>query len=72
MHHTPQPATAPLPEAAHDAASQEHVMDLLHEHVPLTLLADLAELSCEHDAGSQAILRAEGAPDGAWWEPEPR
>lgn len=44
-----------------DAAS---VMDLLAEHVPLTLLADLAVA----EPRSEAILQAEGLPDDAWWE----
>ncbi|RMI14243.1 hypothetical protein EBM89_01210 [Cellulomonas triticagri] len=46
---------------AQDAAA---VMDLLAEHVPLTLLADLAVA----EPRSEAILRAEGLPDDAWWE----
>lgn len=44
-----------------DAAA---VMGLLAEHVPLTLLADLA-VAKPH---SEAILQAEGLPDDAWWE----
>ncbi len=40
------------------------VMHLLAEHVPLTLLADLAAV----EPRSDAILRAEGLPDEAWWE----
>lgn len=39
------------------------VMDLLAEHVPLTLLADLAVAEPE----SEAILRSEGLPADAWW-----
>lgn len=39
------------------------VMDLLAEHVPLTLLADLAVA----EPRSEAILRAEGLPEDAWW-----
>ncbi|WP_213282768.1 hypothetical protein [Cellulomonas hominis] len=42
----------------------EVVMDLLAEHVPLTLLADLAVA----EPRSEAILAAEGLPDDAWWE----
>jgi hypothetical protein len=42
----------------------EVVMDLLAEHVPLTLLADLAVA----EPRSEAILRAEGLPEDAWWE----
>jgi hypothetical protein len=44
-----------------DAAA---VMGLLAEHVPLTLLADLAVA----EPRSEAILEAEGLPDDAWWE----
>lgn len=40
------------------------VMDLLAEHVPLTLLADLAAA----EPRSDAILAAEGLPEDAWWE----
>ncbi len=40
------------------------VMHLLAEHVPLTLLADLAAA----EPRSDAILRAEGLPAEAWWE----
>ncbi len=43
----------------------EEFLDLLAEHVPLALLADLAAPS---GPGSSAILRAEGLPDDAWWE----
>ena len=42
----------------------EAVMGLLAEHVPLTLLADLAVA----EPRSEAILQAEGLPDDAWWE----
>ena len=41
------------------------VMDLLAEHVPLALLADLAEPG---GPMSQVILESEGLPDDAWWE----
>jgi hypothetical protein len=61
------------PAAQEDAAAV--VMDLLAEHVPLTLLADLAVA----EPRSDAILEAEGLPEDAWWEddaaparPEPR
>ena len=51
-------------EQADEQASAE-VMALLSEHVPLALLADLAE-----PAGppSPAILEDEGLPEVAWWE----
>jgi hypothetical protein len=47
-----------------DANAADAVMDLLAEHVPLTLLADLAAA----EPRSEAILQAEGLPDDAWWE----
>lgn len=53
---TREPDPAEVPEAA-------SVMRLLAEHVPLTLLADLAVA----EPRSEAILRAEGLPDDAWW-----
>lgn len=50
------------PGTGEDAAGT--VMDLLAEHVPLTLLADLAVA----EPRSEAILQAEGLPADAWWE----
>jgi hypothetical protein len=54
----------PPAEQIGERASAE-AMGLLSEHVPLTLLADLA-----HPEGprSPEILRAEGLPKVAWWE----
>ncbi|WP_298462565.1 hypothetical protein [uncultured Cellulomonas sp.] len=46
----------------------DEVMDLLAEHIPLALLLDLAPTD---GPASEEILRAEGVPDDAWWEPEP-
>jgi hypothetical protein len=60
------------PAVQDDAAAV--VMDLLAEHVPLTLLADLAVA----EPRSDVILESEGLPADAWWEddssagPEPR
>lgn len=49
----------------------QSVMDLLAEHVPLTLLADLAAA----EPRSTEILHAEGLPEDEWWQdpdaPEP-
>ncbi len=42
------------------------VMRLLSEHVPLTLLADLAQPT---GPDSPDILEHEGLPEVAWWEP---
>ncbi len=47
------------------ARASEDVMRLLAEHVPLTLLADLAQPT---GPDSPDILEDEGLPDLAWWE----
>lgn len=49
---------------AEEVATVE-IMELLHEHVPLTLLADLADPA---GPASPEILEEEGLPDVAWWE----
>lgn len=60
------PADASVePPAVTPAATPPSVMDLLAEHVPLALLADLA---APDGPVSQAILETEGIPDDAWWE----
>jgi hypothetical protein len=53
--------------APHDAAAApaEHVMELLEERVPLSLLIDLAAPS---GPDSHDILETEGVPTDAWWE----
>jgi hypothetical protein len=43
----------------------EHVMDLLEEHVPLSLIMDL---TAPAGPDSREILRAEGEPELHWWE----
>lgn len=59
----------PLDEAAAEAATEEQasvdVMRLLSAHVPLTLLADLAQ---PIGPDSPDILEHEGLPEVAWWE----
>jgi len=50
---------------ADPAQPGDEVMDLLAEHVPLALLADLAAPS---DVVSTQILESEGLPDDPWWE----
>lgn len=52
------------PAEGHDV--DEAVMDLLAEHVPITLLVDLADAP-----QSEALLEAEGLPDDPWWEHGP-
>ena len=49
-----------------DEHEREDVMELLAEHVPLALLVDLVT---PQGPASADILRAEGMPDDAWWEP---
>jgi|GEM_PF-2129344 len=51
-------------EVSEEQASAE-VMALLSEHVPLALLADLAQ---PEGPASPAILEDEGLPDDPWWE----
>lgn len=55
------PATADAAPDERDAA----MMHLLHEHVPLSLLVDLAEPGTPD---SEAIFAAEGEPADPWWE----
>jgi hypothetical protein len=49
-----------------DEQASVDVMALLGEHVPLALLADLAEPT---GPKSPTILEDEGLPEVAWWEP---
>lgn len=53
----------PVEQVTEDASVE--VMRLLGEHVPLTLLADLAQ---PEGPRSPDILQAEGLPEVAWWE----
>ncbi len=53
----------PAGDAVVPAGDPAVVMGLLAEHVPLTLLADLAVA----EPRSAAILAAEGLPEDAWW-----
>ena len=55
-----------MPEDDSAEASQE-VMNLLSQHVPLALLADLAVPT---GPASPQILEDEGLPEVAWWEDE--
>ena len=52
-------------EAVDEERASVDVMRLLSEHVPLTLLADLAQPT---GPDSPDILEHEGLPDVAWWE----
>ena len=62
----PEPAVVEAVEQADSEASAE-VMNLLHEGVPLALLADLVS---PDGPASPAILEDEGLPDVAWWSAE--
>jgi len=68
---TPEDDVAePVPPATQEENEEQataEVMALLGEHVPLTLLADLAQPT---GPASPAILEDEGLPDVAWWERE--
>ena len=48
-----------------DNKTDEPVMDLLHEHVPLALLCDL---SAPEGPQSAEIMAEEGQPAEAWWK----
>ena len=50
--------------AVEAASAPEQVMELLEEHVPLSLLMDLVPPT---GPDSQDILDTEGAPEQAWW-----
>ncbi|NCT91607.1 hypothetical protein GXB85_11680 [Cellulomonas sp. APG4] len=50
-----------------DEEASHEVMNLLSQHVPLALLADLAIPSGPE---SPQILQDEGLPEVAWWEHE--
>lgn len=64
MDHSNQTITQTTVGAAPDERDAA-MMHLLHEHVPLSLLVDLAEPGTPD---SQAIFTAEGEPADRWWE----
>ena len=60
------------PQAENSSGSQDdegkaekHVMGLLSEHVPLSLIVDLSD---PNGPDSADILNSEGVPEDAWWE----
>jgi len=55
-----------MSEHPESTPEDELVMQLLREHVPLTLLADLA--TPEGPPPSTEILREEGLPEDPWWQ----
>lgn len=54
-----------MPDPGDEQTVDETVMDLLHDHVPLTLLVDLVDAPA-----SEEVLREEGLPEQHWWEGE--
>lgn len=60
-------ATEAGSEVEREEQASADVMRLLSEHVPLTLLADLAQPT---GPDSPDILEHEGLPEVAWWEGE--
>lgn len=46
--------------------TDEVVMSMLHDHVPLSLLCDL---TAPEGPESAEILAEEGEPESRWWEP---
>lgn len=54
-----------LGAAVDDPEADAAVMELLSEHVPLSLLMDL---TAPAGPDSEAILEQEGEPEEAWWE----
>ena len=70
----PGPHPDPGPDTSDPVGGDEEqraaeMMRLLEEHVPLALLADLAE---RDGPASPVILEKEGLPEVAWWEPGSR
>lgn len=63
-HPDPAPGTTD-PEGGSEERASAEMMRLLNEHVPLALLADLAE---RDGPPSPVILENEGLPEVAWWE----
>ena len=59
--------TQPGSEPAITDEGDARVMGLLSEHVPLSLLVDLAD---PEGPASNEILQSEGKPDDAWWVQE--
>ena len=51
-------------ENAETDDADRHVMELLSEHVPLSLLVDLTS---PEGPASEEILEEEGVPEDSWW-----
>ena len=63
-------AAAEIDDGADSVLAPEdaRVMSMLEEHVPLSLLVDLATRT---GPDSKRILDDEGLPDDAWWDRPP-
>ena len=46
-------------------AMSEPVMEMLSEHIPLSLIMDMASPDGPHSA---ELLESEGCPDQEWWK----
>ncbi|MEJ5915226.1 hypothetical protein [Pseudokineococcus sp. 1T1Z-3] len=53
-----------VPEETAGSSGSDHVMDMLGEHVPLSLLMDLTS---PKGPDSETILDDEGLPEDSWW-----
>jgi hypothetical protein len=62
-----QPGAEPSSDTDVTDEGDARVMGLLSEHVPLSLLVDLAD---PEGPASDEILQSEGKPDDAWWVQE--
>lgn len=63
MGHDPQVESSGSHED--EGTPEKHVMGLLSEHVPLSLIVDLSD---PNGPDSADILNSEGVPEDAWWE----
>lgn len=59
----PEPQTDEAGDAA--PTTSEHVMDMLGDHVPLSLLMDL---TVPQGPDSEQLLDEEGLPADSWWD----
>ncbi|MFV0458105.1 MAG: hypothetical protein ACK5MT_04955 [Actinomycetales bacterium] len=58
-----QPQAAPETDGE-EKLTDDRVMHLLSEHVPISLIVDLSR---PHGPDSEEILTEEGQPEDAWW-----
>ena len=65
---TSEATAGAIPEGPVEGPTERPVRALLAQHLPLSLLVDLA---APEGPDSSAICAAEGCPDDPWWSPEP-